>query len=58
MSLHPDSAYCHRCGGVDVTGMGKLGRDYSARCRCDEEAERLTDVEVKELPNGGFRVAA
>lgn len=44
MSLHPDNAYCLKCGGVDLTGMGSFGRKLKSRCRCDEDAEKLTET--------------
>lgn len=43
MSLHPSNAYCPNCGGVDLIGMGSFGRKLKSRCRCDEDAEQLTE---------------
>jgi hypothetical protein len=58
MSCHPNNAYCPDCGGVDVTGLGPMGRSYSGRCRCDEAQEQILNLTVSQLTGSTYRVSA
>jgi hypothetical protein len=60
MSLVPR---CPTCDGLEVWQGHKRSMD-SIRCHCGDDepnalkGEGILDLEVKELPDGGFRVAA